>query len=337
MDVSMKISIVIPTKNEEENLPHLLESIKNQNFPRDEVEIIVVDSNSADNTVKIAKCYDTRVLTENRLGIPYARDTGARVAKGEIIVGTCADCIWPATHLQGIYNAFKKNQKLFGLFGLIYMPDAPLAIRVGMKIAGFYGHYMSKLLGRSPVCWASNFSFRNSAFKKVGGYNLDLPLLRMGINAHASDEYNMADRLLSAGGKTLYDKNLQIQSSGRRFRGRLTYWLLVEHLLAFVINEKMYNWFGFIIPVPSYSKKLSYDVRYNYALITVIALVFVVSSYFMTASTQYPDYVVNTAKTEMERASTMRNNLQNLSQNINFPIAISPYLEKHNPFKSLVN
>ena len=51
----MILSIIIPTYNEEEYLPLLLESIKQQDF-RD-YEIIVADANSKDNTVKIAEEY----------------------------------------------------------------------------------------------------------------------------------------------------------------------------------------------------------------------------------------------------------------------------------------
>ena len=49
------VSIVITTKNEENNIKNCLLSILNQSYPRDLIEIIVVDNDSTDNTKKNAK------------------------------------------------------------------------------------------------------------------------------------------------------------------------------------------------------------------------------------------------------------------------------------------
>ena len=56
----MKLSIIIPTYNEEEYLPKLLESIKMQDFT--DYEVIVADANSKDNTRKIATDYGAKVV-----------------------------------------------------------------------------------------------------------------------------------------------------------------------------------------------------------------------------------------------------------------------------------
>jgi glycosyltransferase involved in cell wall biosynthesis len=55
------VSVVITTKNEEHNIGNCLESIKNQTYPQDKIEIIVVDNNSIDQTKKIAKKYTKKV------------------------------------------------------------------------------------------------------------------------------------------------------------------------------------------------------------------------------------------------------------------------------------
>ena len=59
--VKMKLSIIIPTYNEEKYLPELLKSIKEQNFSS--YEIIVADNDSNDNTVKIAESYGCKVVS----------------------------------------------------------------------------------------------------------------------------------------------------------------------------------------------------------------------------------------------------------------------------------
>jgi glycosyltransferase involved in cell wall biosynthesis len=77
-----KISIIIPTKNEETCLPKLLDSIKSQDFP--DYEIIIADANSTDKTREIAKSYGCIVVDG---GLPaVGRNRGAEVANGEILL-----------------------------------------------------------------------------------------------------------------------------------------------------------------------------------------------------------------------------------------------------------
>ena len=87
-----RISIVIPTLNEEKNLKVLLREIKNLFRKRKEFshEIIVVDGFSKDNTVKIAKKFGCKVLYDN-VGKGSALDKGVRVSKGDMIITMDAD------------------------------------------------------------------------------------------------------------------------------------------------------------------------------------------------------------------------------------------------------
>jgi len=87
-----RISIVIPTLNEEKNLKVLLREIKNLFRKRKEFshEIIVVDGFSKDNTVKIAKKFGCKVLYDN-VGKGSALDKGVRASKGDMIITMDAD------------------------------------------------------------------------------------------------------------------------------------------------------------------------------------------------------------------------------------------------------
>ena len=87
------ISIVIPAHNEEAYLPRTLEALKRQNYPN--FEIIVVANGCTDATVEVARdrCKRLIVLSQKNLGV--ARNLGARMAKGDLIVFLDAD-----THCQ---------------------------------------------------------------------------------------------------------------------------------------------------------------------------------------------------------------------------------------------
>ena len=101
----MKISIIIPTYNEEEYLPKLLESIKSQDFT--DYEIIVADAQSDDNTREIAKEYGC-VVVEGGLPGP-GRNRGAEVAQGEILLFLDSDLELTENYLSNVIEEFESE------------------------------------------------------------------------------------------------------------------------------------------------------------------------------------------------------------------------------------
>lgn len=82
-DLTMNVSIIIPTYNEEDYIENLLKSIKRQDY-NDDIEVIVADAFSSDKTVEIAKQYDCIVVDG---GLPaVGRNRGAEVATGEFLI-----------------------------------------------------------------------------------------------------------------------------------------------------------------------------------------------------------------------------------------------------------
>lgn len=86
----MKLSIVLPTYNQEKLLGRCLDSLLDQELSDDEYEIIIVNDASTDNTLKIANEYALRhqqvkVITRENGGAGAARNTGMDIAKGEYI------------------------------------------------------------------------------------------------------------------------------------------------------------------------------------------------------------------------------------------------------------
>jgi len=83
----VKVSIVIPTLNEEKNLSILLEELKKIDLIN---EIIVVDGNSKDKTVQVAKKYRCKVLYDG-IGKGSALRKGMNAAKADIVISMDAD------------------------------------------------------------------------------------------------------------------------------------------------------------------------------------------------------------------------------------------------------
>lgn len=93
-------TIIIPTLNEEKNLPHLLSDLQNQSYKK--FQTIVVDANSKDKTQKVAKKYKANLIVSSKKNVSYQRNLGAKEAKTEWIVFMDADNRIPKNYLIGL-------------------------------------------------------------------------------------------------------------------------------------------------------------------------------------------------------------------------------------------
>ena len=90
----MHVSIIIPVYNGEKFIRRAIRSVVDQNFPRKQFEIIVVDDGSTDNTLDIVQPFkDTiRIVRhEKNMGLAASRNTGIKAARGQYIVNLDAD------------------------------------------------------------------------------------------------------------------------------------------------------------------------------------------------------------------------------------------------------
>ena len=90
----MKISVIIPTYNRERFIGRAIKSVKNQTYKID--EIIVIDNNSDDNTIKLIKRYhnDIKIFKENKKGVSYARNYGILKSKNNWLAFLDSDDEW---------------------------------------------------------------------------------------------------------------------------------------------------------------------------------------------------------------------------------------------------
>ena len=103
----MKVSVIIPTMNEESSIGEVIDSV-----PKDfaTVEMIVVDTNSKDRTVEIAKSKGARVISEPRRGYGRAYKTGFENATGEVIVTLDGDLTYPAELIPSLVKTLEDDK-----------------------------------------------------------------------------------------------------------------------------------------------------------------------------------------------------------------------------------
>lgn len=114
----LKFSFVIPTYNAHRHLDNCLKSIRQQKYPQENVEIIIADGGSADETIEIAKKYDCKILENKKRLAEYGVQLGMRESKGDLSVVFAADNELVGDNwLTKVEGVFSSHQDLSAVWG----------------------------------------------------------------------------------------------------------------------------------------------------------------------------------------------------------------------------
>ena len=119
-----RISVVVPALDEQATLGACLHSLAEQDYPG-EVEVIVVDNGSVDDTAAIARAAGARVVVEPIRGVCRARQTGTSLATGDIVVSTDADTTFARTWLSQIEASLRSRPDAVATCGPCHFVDGP--------------------------------------------------------------------------------------------------------------------------------------------------------------------------------------------------------------------
>lgn len=163
----MILSIIIPTYNEEEYLPVLLESIKKQSF--DDYEIIVADANSTDKTREIAESYGCIVVDG---GLPAkGRNNGAKIAKGEYLLFLDSDLMLTDEYLRNVIYEFQMER-----LGIAITQMLPMSNKVEDKLFHDFANYfmisVEKIKPHGAGCYG--IIARKELHDACGGFDEEL-------------------------------------------------------------------------------------------------------------------------------------------------------------------
>lgn len=163
MKKTLTLSLVIPAYNEEEQIAACLESVAAQTVMPSEV--IVVDNNSIDNTVRIAKGFPfVKLVRETRQGLRYTRNTGIAVSIGDIIGRIDADTRLTPDWVENALRIFA-DPSVMAATGPCYYHDMP-AKNVGLLFDNAIRRGLFKI-DESPVLFGSNMLLRASAWQAI--------------------------------------------------------------------------------------------------------------------------------------------------------------------------
>lgn len=199
------ISIVIPSFNEEDYLPHCLQSLQNQTYPKDRYQIIVVDNNSTDHTAEVARSFGAKVIEEKEQGHVFSLNTGLKHATGDIYAVTDSDTVLSPNWLATLADIFS-DPTIVGVTGSTSFDTPTISSWLLRKLYHFFLR-VNFALGK-PHFAGPNMAMRASAFAHLHGVDTRYKI---------SGDVEIGMRLKKYG-KVIFSKKLIATTSSRRFK-----------------------------------------------------------------------------------------------------------------------
>ena len=197
-------SVVIPTWNERSGIITLLNKIRAQTVPPEEV--IVVDKFSSDGTGKCAESMGAKVIYD--LGsVAMARNVGAQACSGDIVAFTEGDAVVPQRWIEIIASKFEKISGLLALAG----PGSPYdfkGVPWDLKVEYMVYNAFRAFMGRLGwfMCSGYNMAVRRRIFNRVQFPDV------------VPNDDGLFGKAVSKLGQTRFSPDLAVQISSRRFR-----------------------------------------------------------------------------------------------------------------------
>ncbi len=199
------ISFVVPMKEKDFRVVKLLESIRNQNYPQDKIEIIIIDGGSEKKVIEKAKEYGVKVFYNKKglaEGYGMGKDQGIWKSKGKYVVIAESDIrLIGKDWINEMIRPLEKDDTYFGSVPLLYINkkdnitnrylsyvgvdpfvvfrslEGKLALRK-LKSEDKKYWYEVEIPKNEPYCMGSNgFMFRRSLIKEVGDYGQDVEFI----------------------------------------------------------------------------------------------------------------------------------------------------------------
>ncbi len=177
-----RVSVIVPARNESENIIKCLESISSQDYPSELFEIIVADDFSTDNTVSLVNDFikkhslkNIRLVELLNSEISYKKQAiteAMRVSKGDLVITTDADCIVSPRWISAIVEYYETFDPVI-MVGLVRFYDEKTIFQK-LQSLEFLSLIVSGIasikLGFPIICNGANLAYSKKAFDEVGGY-----------------------------------------------------------------------------------------------------------------------------------------------------------------------
>jgi GT2 family glycosyltransferase len=182
------VSILISTKDRRDDLTNVLASIKEINYPKEKIEVVVVEETDKPQPINGAKYI---VIPREGRGFGYTRNVAIKNASNDIVAFTDDDCIVEREWLKELMNGFK-DKEIMGVAGGVMVKDSNIIGKCEI-ILGFPGgglKYIHKSGGKTQETnqlSTCNCAYRKDVFNKIGYFHED--------TKHSGEDYELAQRV----------------------------------------------------------------------------------------------------------------------------------------------
>jgi poly-beta-1,6-N-acetyl-D-glucosamine synthase len=179
-NVEQKISVVVAAKNEEKNIPSLIDALNNQNYNRDNYEVIIVDDYSTDNTLNLVNELSSyyknfsiiKAEQKNLPGKKGALQKGIEKSNHDFILITDADCLPRKEWIKTSVEKFSEGYDfIFGVAPFYVEKSFINNLSCFENIRSNILTFTAAKMGFPYSAAARNFGFRKSSFEKIKGYS----------------------------------------------------------------------------------------------------------------------------------------------------------------------
>ena len=210
--LSVQVSIIIPAYNAENTINRVLRALIEQDYPRDLVEVIVVDDGSSDATYSIARFYADKYpfirVVRHRVNLGKARaiTNGVLRARGDVIVLLDADTVPEKRAVRRLVSrlvlddalgAVSGNIAPAGFRGILYWLQR-IEYLLGFSIGRFFA---DKFLGANPVLSGAFSAFRAPILKTIAGSLRGVP------EDNLAEDFDLTLAVWKKGYRTGYEEN----------------------------------------------------------------------------------------------------------------------------------
>ncbi|HVB02440.1 MAG TPA: glycosyltransferase [Chitinophagaceae bacterium] len=180
-----RVSVVIPTRNEEHNILACLQAIIDQHYPVELFEVLVVNDHSTDRTADLVRSFPAENIHLVNLSehIPAGKalnaykkkaiETAISLSRGDLIITTDADCVMGREWMSNMVDCYEREKCRFiagpvafhqedNLFKCLQSLDF-------VSLQGMTGAIIG--LGTGAVCNGANLAYEKKAFQELGGFS----------------------------------------------------------------------------------------------------------------------------------------------------------------------
>lgn len=177
----MHISVIIPVRNEEKHIAECIESVMAQTYPKEEMEVLLIDGRSEDNTGQIIETYMQqypfiKMIENPHKIVPSALNIGIKASKGDIIIRMDAHTYYDKNYISKCIETLEKidADNVGGPIFTLPGDNTLIAKAIALATSHPFGVGNSKFRTSNKAQYVDTVTFgafRREIFEKVGLFN----------------------------------------------------------------------------------------------------------------------------------------------------------------------